>query len=207
MIPTLPLLHQAFAKLNLAYFSGELPPIAIKLSRARSRLGSFMVAYRKTAGGTIAVTSRHIAISNQFDREEIEIENVLLHEMIHYCLHLRGVTGETGHGPSFRHLQEQVNSRGLHHVSVSVKTRPGETIPRHTRRAVILSTMTDGTKGITVCSETRVTWLLAIFRKWDKVRESKTYISTDPFFNQFPTVRTPKIFPIAEEEYRHLFQL
>lgn len=83
MKATLPFLYTRFAHFNATIFGNRLPPVEIQLSRATSFLGA--CTYRRKRG-LLGVTKKHdfrIRISTASDMSEAELEDVLIHEMIH----------------------------------------------------------------------------------------------------------------------------
>ena len=102
-------LSQAFDRFNRGHFAGKLSAVPIRLSgRMRSRLGELSVDIRTGQPIEIAISRRHIA-----RHRWSEVEETLLHEMVHVASGLHGTGGaETGlpvdHGPLFREKARQV---------------------------------------------------------------------------------------------------
>jgi len=71
---------KTYEEFNKKYFSGELPPISAKLSRAKSFLGRAAGVYDKVNKN---ICDYSITISNYYDQPEDVMLSTMLHEMIH----------------------------------------------------------------------------------------------------------------------------
>lgn len=180
---------------NAQCFGGELPPIALRISHAATRLGTFSFDKRRPA------TSRRISISDRFDLTERELDDVIIHEMIHYYLHLKGLADATPHGPNFRAMMEKINTE--HGRAVSVRTKlDGETRQTGARQRlnlIALLTLSDGTRGMAICGKGSIARLHAAFRRSPRVKQIEWYLSTHPYFSAYPLLRTPKYFALPPD--------
>ncbi|MDE6295623.1 MAG: SprT-like domain-containing protein, partial [Muribaculaceae bacterium] len=108
---------------NKLIFGGELPEIRIMISTSGSTLGTF--SHPRIKGRpTISDISRCVLrISNRYDLSETEIEDTIIHELIHYYIWLSGIHNETPHGESFMRLMKNINKKFGRNISVrSTKT-------------------------------------------------------------------------------------
>ena len=80
--PTVDYLRQAFDHYNALIFGGKLPVPKLKLSRAKTRLGQ-MACKRKMRLGRTTYYDYCISVSNYYQLTKEEIDDVLIHEMIH----------------------------------------------------------------------------------------------------------------------------
>ena len=95
-------LSQAFDRFNQEHFGGQLSSLPIRLSgRMRTRLGELSVDVRTGHPIEIAISRRHIA-----RHPWIEVEQTLLHEMVHQWQAESGL--QVDHGPLFREKARQV---------------------------------------------------------------------------------------------------
>ena len=96
-------LRQRHRRLNQEHFGGQLSDISFRLSgRMRSRLGEVVMDSRGRA--------REIAISRRHIRRDgwVEVEQTLLHEMVHQWQAEEGMAVD--HGPSFRSKAQLVGA-------------------------------------------------------------------------------------------------
>lgn len=114
-----------YDKFNKAYYNDALPNnVKMKLSTAKSRVG--YAQYRVFSNNTCEYS---IFISKYFSMPEKELENVLLHEMIHiseYYFHpeifKNAHKSHKPHGEYFMSELERINSFG-HHITVKSESK------------------------------------------------------------------------------------
>lgn len=150
-------LQQLFRHCNEKYFDGSLPTPALKLSRARTRLGQ--MACKRTSRSPLAPWSAKkprfydfsISISTYYDLSDEELEDVMTHEMIHYSIAYSGLQDTSAHGPIFRSMMNSINQRFGRHITISshTKKQPRKTPPRR-MRLVLLLALNDGRHFLSV---------------------------------------------------------
>ena len=199
MTPTVEYLEERFGTFNELCFGGALPRIPIKLSNARTFVGRLQ--YRPVRDWRGRVVRREdfvLRISRRFDLPEAEIEDTLIHEMIHYWIALEGLKDSSTHGKLFRAKMKEINAQHGRHLTISHKSSPEE-LDRDTRvreHHLCVSRMADGRTAVTVVASTYVSRIRRAFRWSPTVRSQAWYRSTDPWFNRFPRCRSPKLFPV-----------
>lgn len=204
MTPTLEYVQSKIGEYNALVFASCLPPIAVKLSRARTFLGK--VEYKRKRGpfGLMSENSDYLMrISTMFDLPESEWDDVIIHEMIHYYIAFKGIRDTSTHGKVFRHYMTGINEKYGRHISVTHKTtgvKETKNLQATRPHYICLSLLDDGTMGITVCSRTRLFELYRAIPKCYNVKQMSWYWSMDPFFNKFPRSRTPKVYKISRQE-------
>ena len=208
MTPTIEYLEERFDTFNVMCFDGALPRIPIKLSRARGFVGRLQ--YRTVHDWRRRIVGRDgfvIRISTRFDLPEAEIEDTLIHEMIHYWIAWKGIKDTSTHGRAFRAKMKEINELYGRHLTISHKSTPEE-LDRDTRireHHICVSQLADGRTALTVCAEAAIPKIKRAFRWSPTVRSTAWYHSTDPWFNRFPHCRTPKLFPVDPAELaKHL---
>ena len=199
MIPTVEYLEERFGTFNELCFDGALPRIPIKLSNARSFVGRLQYRpVRDWRGRVVRKEDFLLRISTRFDLPEAEIEDTLIHEMIHYWIALEGLKDSSTHGKIFRAKMKEINEKHGRHLTISHRTSPEE-LDRDTRVSqhyFCVSKLADGRTAITVAASTCVSRIRRAFRWSSTIRSQAWYSSTDPWFNRFPRCRTPKLFPV-----------
>jgi len=110
MIPTVAYLQQRFAEYNTQIFGGELPPIEITLTKAKRFEGKYVYGIKR---GLFVqkVVGRKIVISICRDLPEREVDDTLIHEMIHYYIHHKGLKDTSPHGKIFKKMMMDINIR------------------------------------------------------------------------------------------------
>lgn len=199
MTPTVEYLEERFDTFNRMCFDGALPRIPIKLSRARTFVGRLI--YRPVRDWRGRVVRREdfvLRISTYFDLPEAEIEDTLIHEMIHYWIAWKGIKDTSSHGKEFRRIMKEINALHGRHLTISHKSTPEEQ-DRDTRvrdHYFCISQLADGRTALTVAAQPCIARIRRAFRWSPTVRSQTWYHSRDPWFNRYPHCRSPKIFPV-----------
>ena len=128
MIATLPFLQSRFETFNDAYFEGQLPPVPLKLGRAVRSLGACTYKKRRRLFRGVEYYDFRIRISTRFDLPEDELEDILLHEMIHYEILVNQRKDTSAHGRLFRARMKEINERYGRHIAVSYRYRDGRLV-------------------------------------------------------------------------------
>ena len=205
MKPTVEYLEERFDTFNGMCFEGALPRIPIRLSNARSFVGRLQ--YRPVRDWRGRIVRREdfvLRISARFDLPEAEVEDTLIHEMIHYWIALEGIKDSSTHGKVFRAKMQEINGRYGRHLTISHKSTPEE-LDRDTcirNHHVCVSRLADGRTAVTVAASTCVPRIRRMLRWSPTVRSGVWFVSRDPWFNRFPRCRTAKLFPVDPDELR-----
>ena len=213
MIATVPFIQDTFDRFNALCFEGVLPAVPVVLTKAGTFLGKMEYKSRRDFFG---VVSSHydfrLKISTGFDLPQEELEDVIIHEMIHYYIACRNLRDTSVHGETFRRIMDTINRKYDRHITVRHHGRPEQNLVRDgskqfKKHFLCVSTFPDGKKGITVCASTKIFELYRLLPRYYRITEMEWYGSIDPFFNRFPRANTPKIYKITEEELsEHLLE-
>ena len=142
---------------------------------------------------------------------ENEVEDTIIHEMIHYWIFSNQMQDNKPHGNLFCGKMEEINRRFDRHLTVThTKTEADLSNDREIRRHLIcISKIKDSDAlGITIASKTKLFMLWDELPKVRQVAKCAWYVSTDPFFNRFPRASSLKIYKISKEDldaHRHDF--
>lgn len=155
MIATLPHARRRFAYYNDLIWRGRLPLPRLELSHARSYIGQ--LSWRKeTRPWAVREGDYRIRLSTAFDIPEAELDDVLIHEMIHYDIALSRIRDTSPHGRVFTAAMDDINRRFGRHVSVSRRdlkplVPPAPRSQRTPRQhAVAILSLSDGRRGLKV---------------------------------------------------------
>jgi hypothetical protein len=207
MKPTLDYVVAKFNEYNALCFEGRLPLPRFQISQARTFMGK--VSYKRTRSfwGRCHYGDFVFRISNRRDLPEVEVEDTILHEMIHLDIMSSQQRDSSAHGRLFREKMRDINSRFGRHITISHRLTVADKANDVERRRhfVCVSHMNNGRWGVTLAAHTR---LHELWERMDRVPEIVShswYLSTDPFFNRFPRSCTAKVYHITKEELdRHL---
>ena len=192
MKATVPYVQMKFRELNEQFFSGKLPEIPIELSDAKGFLGVCKYKTRETKDGDVEHYDFRLSINTRIDLPEPEIEDTIIHEMIHYFIGLNRLEDSSSHGPMFQHLMKSINEKYGRHISITHKGTEDEKEQaydkRHRWHAVAVVTYFGGRTGVKVLPRIRKR-ILEFNNEAIKIAgvdHIVYYLTNDPFFNRFP---------------------
>ncbi len=140
---TVNFLVQKFNEFNPLYFNNELKIPYFRITKTKSILG------RCSCGKLLHI----IEISDYFDREEKDICNTLLHEMIHLYIFQKCIFDTSNHGVIFKQHMKRINKFGWN-VSVRgvVTSNVKEEYVRKKRLNILLHKKLNGKFYVAVVS-------------------------------------------------------
>lgn len=198
MKATLSFLKEKFDQYNRLIFGGTLPTPKFHISHAGSYIGQFKAErhprdkHRETL---------HITLSDRYDIPEVQLEDIVIHEMIHFHIHHAKLRDTSGHGSIFRRLMNDINTRHSRHITISHRCSKEEyesdTSKSHS--IICLCTMTDGRKLICKASQSRIFDLHKAFQQWDKVEKDEWFWVYGSYFNRYRRVLSPSLFEVDDE--------
>lgn len=203
MIATITFVRQKFDEFNRLCFCGSLPPIELKIGSARKMLGSFRYPLRYPSLAKRGVGECRITISNRFDRPQDFIEDTLIHEMIHYWVWLQRIDDEPAHGPAFRRMMKDINTRFGRNITVrtAVSEDFSNSDTHFAHHYICITHWKNGRLGLTLAARPRIFEINRIWSADTRVDHIEWFYSTDPWFNRFPTSRTAKAYVIDSTDY------
>lgn len=220
MRATLPFIQQKFDEFNRLCFDGQLPPIPIVLGKAKTYLGTCIYKRRRDLFGRMKVYNFHLRFSTRYDLPEEILEDIILHEMIHYYIVYNHLDDTSTHGHLFRKMMDDFNTRFGRHISISHTLTAdqkaqidmeiaAEHQKRNTTYCVAVMRFKDGRTGIKVIPRTQER-VQEFHRKTARVaaiESTEFYLTQDPFFSRYPKSSALKAYFIDEDELkRHLVQ-
>lgn len=211
MIATIPFLQQKFETFNRVLFGGKLPPVPIELSTAKSFLGACICRKRKKNSGFTERYDFKLRFSTRYDLTEEELEDTLIHEMIHYYISINQLPDHSAHGPLFRQLMQHINQQYGRHLTISHRGSPrmaeAGTPSKIRWRVVAKVRLRNGSVGLKVLPrvESRILNYYYTLTAQEEVQSVELYLSCQPFFERYPCSAAFKIYPLPESELdRHL---
>lgn len=205
MIVSLPYVQERFDFYNALCFESKLPPVQMKLSRARTFLGKCEYKKRRKPFSTKVQHSDFVLkFSTSFDLPQDELDDVIIHEMIHYYIAYSGIRDSSAHGPVFRSYMDRINSRYGRHITVSRKVRPLEVESKRSsggrQYVVCVSQFPDGERGITVCASTRVAYINRMLPRCYSIVKRSWYVSDSEVFSRYPRSIKARIYRISQQD-------
>ena len=196
MRPTLIYLEQRYDYFNCLCFGGQLPKIRLRLSNARSFVGQLRYKRKRSLLMRQKIEDLTISISVRYDLAEEEVEDTLLHEMIHLYILLSGQHDTSTHGVLFRSKMREFNERFGRHITVShhATAQMHEQDRQRRRHYICISHLKDGRRGITVAMPSAMGRLWQQIASLPEVEECQWMVSTDSYLNRFRRSRSIKIY-------------
>lgn len=189
-------LRSGFLRFNLLMFGGRLPEPDFVISDSKSALGQFVVRNGRS----------EIRVTGRFEMERRQLEDVLLHEMIHYFIHWSGVIDTSAHGAAFRGLMTAINAAHGRDISISARltaSQREEAIGKERRvRVVCRMWLADGRCGIKVLPKAveRIREFRRVLSAAGNVTAVSFFVSDNPFFGRFPTSASLRCHVLPEDE-------
>jgi len=202
MKATIDYIKRKFGEYNELCFEGKLKPLPFKLSNSRTMLGQVRFMREKNPDDTWHYYGFVFAISNLLDLPEKEIEDTILHEMIHYYILSNQMQDTSPHGEIFVRIMKDINRRFDRNISIVHRaTKEEHDKDTQVRQHIIcVCRMRGNQMGITIATKSSLFQLWDEIPKFPKVVECNWYITTDPYFNRYPRAKTLKIYSIPHDE-------
>ena len=211
MKATIPYIEQKFDEFNRQMFGGKLPRIPIQLSNAKTFLGQCVCKKRRTLSGHTERYDFRLRINTRIDLPERELEDTIIHEMIHYYIGYNQLDDTSAHGQLFLRIMNDINRRFGRSLTVSHKSTLEQHEQLQDRRVryhvVAVVRFHDGRTGIKVLPRV----LRSILHYYNNVVANREiaavqlYMSNDVFFNRYPNSSALRVhFLDADTISQHL---
>lgn len=204
---TIDYLRQAFEHYNDLIFEGKLPLPKLKWSRAKTRLGQ-MACKRKTSWGRTKYYDFTISVSNYYKLTKEEIDDVLIHEMIHYSIAYTGLKDTSAHGIVFRGMMDKINRTFNRHITISVRTRnlQARSAQQPKDYLILALKMKDGKYFFSSVNPSAAGKLAISLARAREIAHYAWYQSQDEYFRSMPRVRSLRGRQVSEEVYETMIK-
>lgn len=206
MRPTLDYVKEKFNEYNLKIFGGRLPEVPVTLCGVSSFVAQYKSQIRTLPDGRREHYNHLLRFSTAFDLPEKELEDTVIHEMIHYFIALHGLGDRTAHGPLFKAMMQSINETHGRNISISHRTSHSEmTAARCAGKkwhVIAILHFTSGVTGVKVLPRV----IPKIIDYYNGVTASgnicsvELFLHNDPFFNRFPTSTGRRCQSITEAD-------
>lgn len=208
MKPSVSFVEKKFRQFNTLMFGGRLPEIPVLLSDASRFVGKCEAKFRRNPDGVVEYYDFRLRMNTRLDMSERDLEDVIIHEMIHLFIMWNGLHDSSPHGKIFKALMESVNKTFGRNLTISLKPTAeqsrqlaGDKRVWHVIAVVIYR---NGSVGIKVLPRV----VPKIIRYHDDVsympdiRKVELYMHDNPWFNRYPVSSALKVYMVNESELR-----
>ena len=199
MKATIPYIERKFEQFNRQMFGGRLPTIPVELSDAKTFLGQCVYKKRRGPSGKTELYDFRLRINTRLDLPEREVEDTIIHEMIHYYIGYHKLEDASAHGPLFLSIMNDINRQFGRSLTVSHKTTAAQREQLQDKRShyhvIAVVGLHDGRTGIKVLPRV----LRSILYYYNNVLANRMvasvqlYMSNNVFFNRYPNSSALKV--------------
>lgn len=185
--------QEKFREFNRRMFDGRLPEPTMAITNAKTYMGVCAFRKHRKWNGKLEYSDFKIRISKRFDLPQEEIDDTIIHEMIHYWIGLYSPADMPGHSLLFRKMMADINQRFDRNIRVSHRLSAEQqdlAFDNRPKKHIVASVvLKDGRTGIKVipCMERHIRRYRRGMMASGKVSSIEFYQTTDPFFNRFPS--------------------
>ena len=203
---TIPYVEKKFDEFNHLIFDGKLPKLPIELSDAKTFLGMCVYKRRRTLWGRTECYDFKLRINTRIDLPEAEVEDIIIHEMIHYYIGYNKIVDTSAHGRVFRQMMNTINERYGRHIRISHKPNMEQREQlygtKERWRVVALVTFKDGQTGIKVLPRmaSKVQHYYQVVSRESSVVSVELYMTNNSFFNRYPSSSALRVHYIDRTE-------
>lgn len=203
MIASIQYIEQKFGEFNRLFFGGRLPILQFELSDASRFLGQFNWDEKTLPDGRIEKSNFKLRVNTRIDMTQDALDDVIIHEMIHYFIDYHNLVDSSPHGNIFRAIMESINVNHGRHIEVAHRNPSEEEKKQAVSKKPVWHViaeieLNDGSYGVKVLPR-MVQKILGFYKavcQSPKVKDVKLYLHNNPFFNRFPTSAALKYEPL-----------
>ena len=187
---------------NSLCFDGKLPLPRIRIGHAKGYLGQLRYKVKKDKSGKATYSDFSLNFTQRYEMDQEKLEDVVIHEMIHYYIHYNNIQDTSAHGVVFRKMMDDINIRFKRNITIS--DRSGLPVSDESQQIkmhlVCVATLKSGDTGVAVCARTRAFEIYdELPRRYDILKFS-WYFTSDQYFNRFKRTNTAKLYRADKEE-------
>ena len=172
-----------FDEFNRDIFALDLPTIPIAINKGSRQLGGLYVSKRYSRKQP--ALRYKMVLSDRYDFSQSQLEDIIIHEMIHLAIDYSDTKDNGPHGDAFKSLMRQINSIHGRNISVRFKldNETRATDKTMTRSYIITFKMKNrGEAGFMRCASTFVFEAHRCLERASDICDIKLYGTFDPYF-------------------------
>ncbi|MDE6028223.1 MAG: SprT-like domain-containing protein [Muribaculaceae bacterium] len=208
MKATIRYVEQKFNEFNHKMFGGKLPTLPVRMSDATTFLGMCVAKIRTLPDGRRQHHDFELRVSLRHDIPERDLEDVIIHEMIHYFIMYNELVDTAPHGELFKAMMRSINRTYGRNITISRRSTPEErtqTVEGKRKWHVIAAIrFRNGKHGVKVLPRV-VPKILDYHRHVGaapEIASVELFLHDNPFFNRYPTSAAYRVHEIEESLLR-----
>ncbi|MCM1320200.1 MAG: SprT-like domain-containing protein [Muribaculaceae bacterium] len=181
-------------------FAIELPDVPMSITNGKQRLGCLHTNLRYNRNQPHL--RYKMTFSGKFDIPQNQLEDILLHEMIHLAIDYARISDSGPHGHTFKTIMNTINKHFGRNISVRLKMKDvsEHTLATPTRSFVFTFHLNRTNRDAFMrCASTVVLKLYRQLKGLSDVSDIKLYLTFNPYFALYPNSRTLRYFILTEE--------
>ncbi len=192
----------AFDKYNTLIFNSKLKQPNFKLSKAKTYFGLFTckrMFYNKNI-----TFDNTIKISTLYNRSKDEIDDTLIHEMIHYYIATQKLCDTSPHGKIFIKIMKHINKEYHRNIKVSSKTMNNCQITDSKENNYLILALELKNEKYYLSSvniKNKINLEQDLRKEKKLIKAYHWYITNDTYFMQWPKVRTLRAKRVDKKLY------
>jgi hypothetical protein len=200
-------LKEKFTEYNVKYFNGKLELPRITLTTSRTQLG-LMKCKRYPISSGLKASDFEIRISTYYDLSEKDVQNVLVHEMIHLFISSSGLIDISPHGNIFHAIMDSLNHNFGLQIHVSENGRIARQVSRIPFKEHIILAIMIRRYGcfLSVINKKYAINIAKQIKDLVDVEICEWFISEDEYFSNYPVVRTLRGIHVSKEKFDDMRQ-
>lgn len=192
-------LEEAFGRYNTLIFAGRLPQPELRTVTAKTFMGNCRSRIERRADGRVEHHDFVLQVSRSFELTPAEVDDVIVHEMIHLFIMVHSLPDTSPHGEIFRAMMHNINRAYGLSMSVSERVAPDKRKPEPKKwRVVARVSLADGKAAFKVLPRVRETIMKyrnGVMRS-GQVAGVKLYMTTNELFGRYPSSGALKVYPM-----------
>lgn len=203
---TVDCIEKKFEEFNRLMFGNKLPKIPVQLSDAKTFLGQCVFKKRRTQAGGVECYDFRLRINTRIPMSVQELEDTIIHEMIHYYIGVNQLQDTSAHGKLFCKLMDEINTRHGRHIKISHRSTKEQSEAAQAKdvryRVVAVVSFHNGRTGVKVLPRVLPS-ILKYYNAVSSNREVKSiqlYMSKNTFFACYPSSASLRVHYVDETQ-------
>lgn len=168
----------------------------LKVGNARTLLGSLRYKRERGLLGRTRLVDFTLTISAFYDLPQEEIDDTIIHEMIHLFIASQNLKDDSPHGHLFRQKMDEINSKYGRHINVSHRGKLVKADAGNSHNVIAVVHFEDGGIGVMRPSKSRIFEISRTLHLYYKVASVDWYFSYDPYFDTLPRSLKPRVYKV-----------